>query len=304
MGVQVSRRKLLITGGAALAIPVLLNANLPAKADATSLTTSDRKVTVVSGSDNQFSSAVEALYPRLVSDPVFQKIVHLAVLVTLHSGPGIRAYSIAWAVKTPTGTYQTALFSYVSPGSAAKGFSVSTLGSARQEILRAGQSRLITPFFNWTPAYYLANPRPNWSTLLKAEEPGAFLVSESATASEVTVSLDGAVFSDWKILGPDKHNLQRRLRSKRNAEHDEALVVHRLMKKGASDSAITAALQAKGSAEKSWPSNDPQRWYEQSRRLQAQILLRAFTETDRTTFTRALTRLRLTKNTVITQATA
>ena len=304
MSTKISRRSLILPVDAVANSAAVASEAKPPAADVNLLSASDRAVSAVSASDSSFGSAVEALYPGLQNDPVFQQIAPLALLVTHQNGPTIRAYSVAWQITTPGGTYETPLFSFVSPGQASKGRSPSTLKTARQAILRAGQSRLITPFFNWSPTYYQHNPAPDWSTVLTSLEPGGFLVSELSAATQVRVSLDGVVFSDWKILGRDKHNLTRRLRSKRNGAHDEGLVVHRLLHAGAADSAVISTLESHASVARSAKREGPGYWYEQARRYQAQILLLAFQQADRKTFSKALHRLVHQKRTLITRVSA
>ena len=304
MNSKLSRRSIFIPAGTApKAQGATATASLPAT-DANGLSASDRAIFAISSSDSRFQSAVGGLFPGLQNDPVFQKIAPLAILITLQNGPAIRAHSVAWQITTPTGSFDTALFSYVSPGSATKGYSVSTLGSARHLTLQPGQSRLVTPFFDWSSSSFQSNPRPNWSTALKLAEPGGFLISELPTATAVRVSLDAAVFSDWKLMGPDRYNLARRLRSRRNAEHDEGLVVYRLLKAGAPNHLIVQTLRSHASAARSSTQNLPLFWYEQARRYQAQVLLRAFGDADRHSFMRAVHRLVTQKNTVITRVSA
>lgn len=263
------------------------------------LSAPDRAVVAISASDNGFQAAIAASYPGLQLDPTFQQIAPLALLVTHQKGPAIRAHSVAWNITTPTGQYTGAQFYYIHPGSPAKGGSLNTLRSAPRAILRAGQSRLVTPFFSWTPAYYQRNPKPDWGAILNSGT-GGFLASQLPAATQLNVSLDGVVFSDWKIAGPDQHNLNKRLRSRRNAEHDEALVAYRLLKADAPDSMVAETLEAHGSAARSSQQKHPAYWYQQARRYQAQILLQSFQNTDRTQFRKAIHRLVTQKKTVIT----
>lgn len=302
MSIRLSRRQVLFTGGALVA-SAAFTGERRAEAGGASVSESDRAVSAVSGSDPGFGPTVEALFPGLTSDPVFQKIAPLALLVTHQQGPPVRAFSASWAITTPTGTYEAPLYFYVSLGSPATGHILSALGSAQRDILPHGQSRLVTPFSNWTPAYYQSNPTPDWKTVLAPTEPGMFLVSELLNAIQVKVSLDGVVFSDWKKLGPDKHRLHKLIRMRRNAEHDEGLVVHKLIKAGASDSQIVQTLQQHGSAPISSATSPNGRWYEQARKVHAQILLKAFQNADRPTFTKALSRLKTQRKTVIKAST-
>jgi hypothetical protein len=296
-----SRRKMIAAAGATVLAPIILKADQPKEIDRSTFSISDREVVAMSSSHDEFGPTVEKLYPGLQEDTLFKQLTPLSILIRHNKGPNIRAHTISWEVTSPAGTYETALYSYISPGSASKGHSLSTLGSARRAVLSSGDSRLITPFSNWTPAQYKKLGSQKWNNPSKLIEPGGFLMSELSAAATVRVSLDAAVFSDWKLIGPDKHNLTRRLRSRRNAEHDEGMIVYKLLKSGATDSTIENTLQAHSAAQRSSKRSAPLRWYEQARRFQAQVLLRAFQDSDRETFTKAVTRLKNTKNTVITR---
>ena len=304
MSFQFSRRKMIFAGGAALAASSAISCKQPMEATTTSLASTDRELSAISGNDPGFSAAVESLYPGLTSDPMFKKMAPLALLVTHKSGKGLRALSVSWKVSSSSGTYETALFSFLSPGSGVRGYSTSTLASARKIILKKGASRLITPFFSWTPGYYQRNPKPDWKQLMAASEPGGFLMSELSAGQSISTSLDAALFRDWKIMGPDTHNLARRVRSRRHAEHDEAGFMLKLIHSKASDEKIANILQKRGSVMRSIKSNGPLRWYEQGRRFQAQVLYRHFTEADRKTFVKALKRLKRQPRTVITRLEA
>jgi hypothetical protein len=301
MKVKLSRRQVIAAGGAALAAPIILSGEHRAEAQNTQFSAADRSIASVSGADAAFGPNVESLFPGLMSDPTFQKIAPLALLITHLNGPAVRAFSTSYLLSTPSGTYQTGFYSYVTPGPALQGRSPSTLGSARRPILQAGQSRLFTPFFNWTPTYYQANPNPSWDEVLVSVEPGSFLASQLTTLSSVIVSLDGVVFSDWKIMGPDNNNLTRHLRSRKNAEHDEALVVQRLVSANASDNVIVETLLSDASTPNPNKPTLPGQWYSRFRKFQAQVLLQAFNNADRDTFNKAIARLVRQGQTVITR---
>lgn len=304
MSFKLSRRKMLLASGAAVISPLVLPGDRRALADTVQVSTSGYAVSVVSGSDLLFGGAVEALYPGLTKDPTFQQIAPLALLVTHQQGPPVRGFSVAWAITTPAGKKETPLYFYVSLGSPLTGHIQSALGSARRNILQIGQSRLVTPFFSWTPADYGSNSAQNWDEVLKRSYPGKFLVSELPAATQVKVSMDAVVFSDWKMIGPNKHKLGTKIRARRNAEHDEGLSLYKLMNNGASDNEIIETLRAHGLAQRSYKENLGDRWYERSRRFHAQVLLKAFQNADRQTFTRALVRLTRQRKNLITRADA
>lgn len=302
MKTSFSRRKMLLAGSATVIAPFVLSGGRRAVADVGRMAVSDHAVSATPGSDPGFGVSLDTLYPRLADDPTFKQIAPLALLVTHQQGPPVLGFSVSWKITTKTGTNEIPLYFYISLGSPAAGHIQSALGSARRNILQIGQSRLVTPFFSWTPDYYLANSPPNWDAVLRPPYPGTFLVSELQTATEVTILLDAVIFADWKMMGPNKHHLGTKIRARRNAEHDVGLSVYRLIKQGASDSEISQTLQTHGWGLMSTETDLKARWYEDSRRFHAQVLLKAFQNTDRTTFTRALTRLTRQRKTLITRA--
>ena len=305
MSIELSKsRRSVLFGGSSLLVASMLPRRGTALQTAASQPVLDRELSTIPGNHRDFGPAVEALYPGLQADPHFGLIAPLAILITHRKGPGLRAYAIAWSITTSAGTYTTPLFYYHAPGSAARHKSVSTLGSARMDILQAGDSVLVTPFFNWTPDFYQNDSKPDWEALVSGVEPGDFLASELPTATEVKVGLDGAVFSDWTSIGPDAHHLRRRVNIRRNAEHNEGLAVYKLLQSGASDGDVIDMLTAHGSAKRSNATKPSQRFYEQSRRFQAQVLLRHFQNADRDTFNKALHRLVRQKSTHIKRLTA
>lgn len=302
MKAKISRRKLILAGGAAAVSPLLLLRNRRATAESIRMAASDYAVSVVLGSDPNFSYSLDRFFPGLANDPTFQQIAPLSLVVTHEQGPPVRAFSVSWTISNPTGTSETPLYFYVSLGSPATGHFTSALASARRNILESGQTRLVTPFFSWADRYYSRNAPPNWTAALSRSDPGAFLISESQKATQVAVALDGVLFSDWKLMGPDKHALGWKIRSRRNAEHDEGLVVYKLLKSGAPDSQIIQVLREHGAAQVSM--DDHKHWYWQARRFHAKVLLKAFSDSDRETFTKALVRLKLQRKTLITRVDA
>ena len=300
MSLIISRRRMIAAGGATLVAPAIMSTARRAEAQGSQLTVSGRSLNSISASDDGFYSAVETLYPGLLVDPGFQKIARLALLITHRQGQAVRAFSVSWRVTLSGGTTEIGMYYYSSLGSPATGHISTALGSARRNMIYPGQSRLAAPFFSWTPDDYQRNPKPDWQNL-PYTEPASFLVSSLSSASEIKVSLDAVGFSDWKMIGPDRHNLGGKLRARRNAEHDEALVVYRLLKRGASDSAIVEKLKSDGSVPRSSKTDENVRWYENARRFHAQFLLNAFLSSDRATFVDALTRLKLRRRTTITR---
>ncbi len=283
-----SRRKMLFGGAAILAAPTLLLKAATPKSAANAFQQADRKLSLTSGADPGFSAELDSLFPGLSADPVFQKIKPLAILVTHHAGPSVRALTALWTITLPAGTYQTSLFCYSHAGMRSQKRPAKTLASGQREVLKANQSRLVTPFFTWSPRQYAKNPSPDWNSLLDQSDVGPFLASQLDTATEVTAELDGVVFSDRKLLGPDTQNLTKRLTVRRNAEHDEALSILKKVKAGASAQDIENVLIAHATAMRASTVADIKGVYLQARRHHAQILLKIFENKTLAGFTKVL----------------
>jgi len=304
MSATFSRRRMILAGGAAFIASTVVKAAKGPDPVSTSLTAPDRELFTLSGTEPKFGAAVEALYPGLQADIYFRLIAPLAILITHRRGPGVRAFSVSWSVTTANGTSTTPLFYYHAPGSAKKHKSTSTLGSARRDIFQAGAAVLVTPFFAWTPNFYQNGPEPDWTKLMSGVKPGDFLVSQLNSATAVNAILDCAIFSDWKKMGPNQHHFARRLIMRRNAEHDEGLAVHRMLKSGATDNMIIETLTRHANAPISKALRPAKRHYDQCRRFQAQVLLRHYQGSDRAVFIKALHRLVTQKMTKIPKSIA
>ncbi|MBB5061064.1 hypothetical protein HDF16_005800 [Granulicella aggregans] len=295
-----SRRKLLVGGTAALALPSVA-VEAATQKPSHSLSLADRALTVLTSSDAGFSDKIESLYPGLTRDSRFQTLAPLVLLISHDHGPALRALSMSWTTNTPTGTYETAMFRFAAPGSKRRARAGRTIASAQTDILRKGETRIVTPFFSLSPKAY-RKLKDNWFNEVKHKEPSDFLFTQLQTATAVTAKVEAAVFGDRKFIGEDKHHLVSRLRARRNGEHDEALAVKRLLKAGASDTEISTMLKAHGSAQRP-PNRGAKGWYLMSRKQQAQILHDKFTAMTRPSFAKLVHRLSKVRKTRIRPAT-
>ena len=300
-----SRRKMLIASTAALTLPVFISGSqkVQASSNSESLSTSDREVSIMSKSDDDFNQAVEESFPGLQNDPVFKMIAPLAALVIHHRGPAIKAYTISYAITTQTGTYEDALFHYSLAGGKIISQNKMAIISGVRDIIKPAGIRLVTPYFSWTPEYFMENPQPNWEKFIKPVEPGAFLTHELQNATQVKIGLNGVIFSDHKIVGPDNHMLARRFYVQRNAEHDEGLSIWKMLRSNASDSEIADTLLSHYRSPRSNTTKNKY-WYTLARRRQAGVLYEYLYAAGREKFSNAIELLVSQPKTKIARATA
>jgi hypothetical protein len=297
-----SRRHLIGLGAAALAVPYALAGQVGSDiAGGSLLKTTDRELKTYAFTDPEFDSKLGALFPGLASDPKFQMIAPVAIIITHVSGPAVRAYSTCWSTSTASGSYETALFKYSRPGVRRNG-KIRAVSSAQKDILLPGQSILTTPYFNLTPQGYHRLPKA-WHDALLPHEPANFIAAYPSNADGKRVWIDAVVFKDRKVLGVDKHHLAERLRVRRHAEHDVALDMQKLVKSGASHGDIEEALLAKGTAPRS-SERGKRMWYTQAKKHHAQLLLKKYHSLGPEKFTKLLARVVRIKRTVLPNVTA
>jgi hypothetical protein len=138
----------------------------------------------------------------------------------------------------------------------------------------AGSTRLVTPYFNWNPRCYRNNPNPHWKKILGENVSRRFFLEELSNATGVQVSIDAIIVNEKHMIGPGASNLARTFRITRNAEHDEALSVFKLVAGGASMEQVKTFL--KGHVAQALPPRTPPNHYLYCsvRRRQASVLLR------------------------------
>ncbi len=269
-GIKWSRRTLLLNGTAIAMAPILTVGQAPQSSSFGSLSASGRHVAVTTSNDADFTRNIEALYPKLTSDPRFQQLFRLSMLLTHTRGPSIRAFTSCWSVTTPNGTTEIPLFHYSKAGSRRAGIKSVTIASAQRNVLEQGRSSLITPFFSMTPERY-QRLGSDWHRLVQYREPAAFLARELPSAIATRASIDSVVFQDRTFFGPNNYPLVARLRYYRKAERDLAGRISEELSAGASSSSISALLDeyAEGELPVGSPTN---RWYRSARRGYAQFL--------------------------------
>lgn len=308
---MLSRRRLITAGAATSAAALLLPAidkSMAARQAGVTLSGNVADfVALTVPSDPNFASKLNTLFPGLLDDPVFQKIQSHAVLISNVSDEVVNACSTHWRVATPTNGYETTIRHYFHPTAMrhkSAHFGVKgnrTRFTGKIPLLKVGASRLVTPYFNWSPQYYRKNPRPMWKKILTEKESRKFFLYELSMATSVQVSIDAVIVRDKALIGEDKSNLGKAFRATRNAEHDEAVEVLQYIATGASPDQIKTFLQERASIALPARSDWLKHFYSAVRQRQAKVLLRRLNYGKREKFLRTLKYLKKQPNTVLTR---
>jgi hypothetical protein len=279
-----SRRKLIATGAAAGAAAIIAPIVSKMKfgdsiVEAATLSV-DNLLTVASVSSPSSIARLNQLFPGLLSDPGFQQLLPVAFLVSNIANRGIRAFSSRWTVSTPSAVRETTIYHYFHPRGGYKAqMHWGTTGNKTRftgkiPVIEAGTTRLLTPFFNWSPSYYSKNSNPDWAALLQQRARPEFPTPELASVgASVSISIDAAVTHDFTAVGPRANDLAKIIRVTRNAEHDAAVSALRCISTGVSPEEVKTHLrhEASGLAFDIRPESD---LYYRVRQRQAKVLLR------------------------------
>jgi hypothetical protein len=294
---SISRRDLIsawLSAGAAAILPgELLPRQSPGAQAAELSTTSLLRVSRVS--DPSSVPTVNRLFPGLLGDDGFQPLRLAAFLVTNAGKQNIRAFSSHWIITTSRGRSELTIMHYFHPRAGRigrknvhwgiKGNRTRFTGSV--PIIRAGSTRLVTPFFNWSPSYYRNHGSPDWPKLLsRRARPEVMLLDVAGPGASVTMTIVGVIIHS-SAAGPDAKNLARVFSVTRNAEHDEAVSVLRRVSAGASAGQVRDQLRCDGGglAFDIQPNSD---LYYRVRQRQAKVLLRRFQKARSDQFRRTL----------------
>ena len=310
----ISRRKLITVGAAAGAsafLPSLFTEIGFGDAVVQAATLGVRDFLAVAPAANPSSAVIlNRHFPGLHADSGFQPLLPLAFLVTNVGSRDILAYSSHWSLSTSSGTKEKSILHYFHPhgGNSAKmhwGVKGNrTRFTGTLPAIKSGASRLVTPFFNWSPSYYSKNNSQNWTELLRQRSRPGFAVSDLANSgATVTMKVDAAVTSDFTAVGPRADNLAKIIRVTRNAEHDEAVSALWRVSTGASPAQVRVHLSrdASGLTFDITPETD---LYYRVRQRQAKVLLRRLNHARWDQFLRTLNYMGTTPKTSVTVISA
>jgi hypothetical protein len=295
---MLSRRKLITVGATAGAVSLIPPALIKAAAGTTTGSAQSASVSdylaVTPFSDPSFVSKLSSLFPGLLKDPYFQKMQSHSVLISNVSNHPISAYSTHWKAMTATGGYETLLRHYAHRTS--KHHQTARLGvkgnktrfTGKVPVLAVGETRLLTPYFNWSPDHYQANPKPQWNKILMQSASRQFFLYELSNSTAVKVTIDSVIVNGKTVVGADQANLAKVFRVTRNAEHDEANAILKLVRSGASMDQIASALQDHATSKLPSRRQASHRLYVSVRRRQAQVLSRRLQRSKPEQFLRTL----------------
>ncbi len=293
---MLSRRKLIATGIATGAATLLqarpAGAARVGQASSLEVGSVEDFVSVTSPSSPGFASKLEELFPGLLKDPYFQKIQSHSVLISNIGSKPINAYSTHWAVGTASGGYEAMLLHYFHPTSRrprAMHFGVAgnkTRFTGQIPAIKAGSTRLVTPYFNWSPTYYRNNPKPDWKKILSASASRQFFLQEIAKSTSVQVTVDAVIVDHSQVIGQDRAGLGAVYSTTRNAERDEASQLLGFARGGSSRAQMLAVVSQHASVPP--PARDGNHLYNAVRIRQAAVLLRRLNKARPEQFTRTL----------------
>ena len=303
---DLSRREVLAAGGAFLA-SAAVGATPLRKVFATRksqvLASGGRMVLLTRSSDPNFATQLDSLFPGLAQDSIFQTISPVAVLVTNSSGIAIKAISLEWSITSASTVSRQSYFFYLRPGTKA-------LLSGQRAIIENGKTRLISPFFSWNPKRFRSGGSPRWGKILNGSKARKSLVQQLQGAPVIDVKVSAAVYGDHVVIGPERANLAKHFRIRRNAEHDEALSLLKTVNPSSVSrpemaSALRHHKHIRAIAGSKVPKADVKRHlYYHSRKIQAKRLHNLFRKTGKRKFVARLIVVKHKKRTKLKLATS
>jgi hypothetical protein len=239
----ISRRKIMalgVTAGAAAFLPPLLSRKSAAQS---SVLIAGDLLAVTPMSDPSSEMVFGNLFSGLFSDRGFQQLRPLTFFVTNVTQNDIRAFSSRWAVRTLAGESKMDIMHYFHPRAAhnwrqsmrwgMRGDRTRVTGNV--PMIKAGATRLVTPFFNLSSAgykTYKTDEKRLWTDFF-LRRPTAALSQAASTGARVTMTINAAITNDYTPVGPNDEHLASTFFVTRNAEHDEALAVLKRIAAGA-----------------------------------------------------------------------
>jgi hypothetical protein len=202
------------------------------------------------------------------------------VLISNVSKEEISAFSTHWRATTSTGGYEATIRHFFHPTdkrhkSAKFGLKGNkTRFTGKIPMLKAGATRLVTPYFNWSSNHHKKHPHKRWEKIFAEKESRKFFLYELSNSIDVQVSVDAVIINQKTLIGQDNANLGKTFMITRNAEHDEALETLRLIASGASHEQVKTLLESHISSTLPARNRPFHRLYSRVRQRHAKVLLR------------------------------
>lgn len=236
-------------------------------------------------SDPSSSARLNDLFPGLLADAGFQQFLPVASLVTNVGIRDVRAFQFRWTITTPNGYSEIITQHFLQPRAGRAGRQQMPWGvkgndkyfTGKIPVIRAGTTRLVTPYFCWNATSYQRPDRPSWAKLLRWRRLPELVLSELADPrASVAMTIDAAIMDDCSSLGPHDGHLAGIFCVTRNAEHDQAVSVRGRIAAGATQEQLRQSLRSDvNGVDFTFRTNSPyDNIYYSARKRQAKVLLR------------------------------
>jgi hypothetical protein len=224
------------------------------------------------------TTVLDNLFPGLLLEQKFQQFIPVSFLVSNIGSKDIRAFSSHWTIAALPDMHEMNIMHYFHPREEANADMKMSWGQQGNETyftgivpaIRAGATRLVTPFFSWSSSFYKKNNKPAWDQILLFRRRRGLELAQLADGA-VSMRVSAAITKDFVSIGTDDR-LANAFCVTRNAEHDEAVSVLKNIAAGASQNQVIDQLyrDARGLDF----DNDPQtKFYYRMRQRQAAALL-------------------------------
>jgi hypothetical protein len=225
-----------------------------------------RNIELTTSNQPDFGTAVDVDYPGVRNMDGFSAIAPVLAILRNVSGHGIKAYVVRWEVIGARGSSQVHnLIPWADAGAREP-------LSGEEIVLKPGESRLVSPRFNWNVSPFEVQNKPD---LLRALATGP-LATEAAQARRIDISIDAVVYDDNVFSGPDKGDFYDRYECERNGEQDEGKAVLSLIDDNVTDDEVRMRLASDIEQGLESEGTDRESLLEASRGREAKRLLGTF----------------------------
>lgn len=203
-------------------------------AQSQSSSTGRHRFRLVLSSDAEFDQIMERHFSGILGSEMYNRIRSTTVIVSNETGVSLKAFTVSWTLDNPDGSRES-LYTTVFPDS-----KHSHLLPGVDPALGTGRFGLISPFAHAEEDESEALGASSLHTYLDSyADSGSSgtptsIMSKLAAAKQITVELDGAVFSNGTFIGRDTFGLWKKFTCEHNGAIQEALAVGRVIGQGAS----------------------------------------------------------------------
>lgn len=187
------------------------------------------KQKIVRFADADFAAVANEYFPGATSHPRFLPISRFAVIIINNNENPVYGYALKWNLRKLDGTKESYRRTFL-PGPSLR--LNKRLGSFQAPLAVKSEAVLITPLFAWNSRYYNSRidklykvngllSRRTIASSKRKSSLAAGVISRWNSGDDVGIALRAAIFSN-KVVGQDALAVTKLVRSRMNAEHDEA----------------------------------------------------------------------------------